>query len=202
MLFCMFVGTAWAQTVITDVAQLKNDKVYTIIPKHDARGAMYATATSTHLDACGGTLNAARNPGIAVDATSADQQFALYTHEGSTYLYSIGAGKYVSDVIKSNTTYFPLVEKPGFPVTVVESDTEGYFIIKVKGSEFVNVSTGWSYGCVGGWNSTDDGNRLLITEVADIPADALAKLTADFSKQVELTTYIRLALRNGSAKLL
>ena len=187
MLFCMFVGTAWAQTVITDVAQLKNDKVYTIIPKHDVRGAMYATATSTHLDACGGTLNAARNPGIAVDATSADQQFALYTHEGSTYLYSIGAGKYVSDVIKSNTTYFPLVEKPGFPVTVVESDTEGYFIIKVKGSEFINVSTGWNYGCVGGWNSTDDGNRLLITEVADIPADALTKLTADFSKQVELT---------------
>ena len=184
MLFCMFVGTAWAQTVITDVAQLKNDKVYTIIPKHDVRGAMYATATTTHLDACGGTYSGAKNPGIAVDANSSDQQFALYTHEGSTYLYSIGAGKYVSDV---SGKYFPLVEKPGYPVAVVNSDTEGYFTIKVKGTEFINVSTGWDYGCVGGWNTTDDGNRLLITEVADIPADALAKLTADFSKQVELT---------------
>ena len=187
MMLCLFVGASWAQKVITNLAELSNGKVYTIIPKHDVRGAMYATATSTHLDACGGTLGGAKNPGIAVDATSADQQFALYTHEGSTYLYSIGAGKYVSDLSVSNTTYFSLEEKPGSPVTVVNSDTDGYFIIKVKGTEFINVSTGWTYGCVGGWNNTDDGNRLKITEVADIPEDALAKLTADFSNQVELT---------------
>lgn len=186
MLLCAFVGSAWAQTVITDVAQLSNEKVYTIVPKEVARGAMYATATSTHLDACGGTLNRANNPGIAINAESADQQFALYTHEGSTYLYSIGAGKYVSDV---SNTYFPLVAKPGYPVAVVKSDTEGYFTIKVKGSEFVNVSTGWSYGCVGGWNSTDNGNRLLITEVADIPADVFAKLTDDFNQQVTFNYY-------------
>ena len=185
MLFCAFVGSAWAQTEITEVAQLKNDKVYTITPQELAlRGAMYATSTSTHLDACGGNHGSAANKGVAIDATDPNQHFALYTHEGAIYLYSIGAGKYVSDVASN---LFPLVEKPGNAVAVVPSDAEGFFTIKVKGSEFINVSAGWSAGCVGGWNSADGGNRLKITEVADIPADALAKLTADFSKQVELT---------------
>ena len=185
MLFCAFVGTALAQTEITDVAQLKNDKVYTITPQELAlRGAMYATSTSTHLDACGGNHGSAANKGVAIDPNNLDQHFALYTHEGAIYLYSIGAGKYVSDVASN---LFPLVEKPGNAVAVVPSDTEGFFTIKVKGSEFINVSAGWSAGCVGGWNTTDGGNRLKITEVADIPADVLAKITADFNKQVELT---------------
>ncbi len=186
MLFAALLacGGAMAQTVIKDATELSNEKVYTIVPKDAARGAMYATSTSTYLDACGGTLNKAANPEIEIDPASADQQFALYNHDGSLYLYSVGAGKFVSDV---ESNLFPLVEQPGYAVAVEKSDTEGYFIIKVKGTEFINVSTGWSAGCVGGWNSTDDGNRLQITEVAAMPEATLQQLVATFSKQVELS---------------
>ena len=177
-------GVAQAQEPITSVGELSNDKVYSIVPKDATRGAMYATSTSQYLDACGGTMTNAANPGVAINGNSTDQQFALYTHEGSMYLFSVGAGKFVSDVTNN---LFPLVEQPGQAVTVESSDTEGYFIIKAKGTEFINVSTGWASGCVAGWNQTDDGNRLQITAVSEIPETTLAQLTAAFSKQVELT---------------
>ena len=181
LLACVGVS---AQTVITDVSQLSNDKVYSIVPKDATRGALYATSTSLYLDACGGTANNAANPSIAIDANSADQQFALYTHEGSMYLFSVGAGKFVSEVTEN---LFPLVEQPGNAVAVEASGEANYFIIKAKGTEFINVSTGWASGCVAGWNQIDDGNRLQITEVSEMPAATLAQLTTVFSKQVELT---------------
>lgn len=188
LLACVGVS---AQTVITDVSQLSNDKVYSIVPKDATRGAMYATSTSQNLDACGGTKKNAANPSISIDANSADQQFALYTHEGSMYLFSVGAGKFVSEVSANNL--FPLVEKPGNAVAVEASGEEGYFIIKAKKTEFINVSTGWSAGCVAGWNQIDDGNKLQITEVSAMPAATLAQLTEIFSISTRFTALLETA---------
>ena len=178
-----FLGIANAQ--ITSVEDLSNEKVYTIIPKDATRGALYATSTSTYLTACGGTRNAASNPSIAIDATSKDQQFAFYTYDGKMYLFSVGAQKFVND--DNSTNFFTLTEKPLQPVAVVASDTQGYFIVKANGSEFVNVSTGWDHGAVGGWNSTDDGNRMEITAVADMDGDTKAALEAIFNTQANIT---------------
>ncbi|MEE0805652.1 MAG: hypothetical protein U0L77_09575, partial [Prevotellamassilia sp.] len=161
----LIVGTAWAQTIITDVSQLSNDKVYSIVPREGARGALYATSTSTHLDACGGTLDKAANPTVAINQNSADQQFALYKYDEQFYMYSVGAGKFLSTM---NDRYFPLLNAPSQPVNITKSDTDGYFIIQIADNN-INVSTGWSYGCVGKWNTADDGNRLQITEVSDMP---------------------------------
>ena len=193
----LVLGTAWAGTVITDVTQLSNNKVYSIVPKDVTRGVMYATSTSTHLDACGGTANNARNPSVVINEEDSNQQFALYTHNENIYLFSVGAGKFVSAV---DNKFFPFVEQPGNPVSVVASDTEGYFTIKVQGTEFVNVSTGWSYGCVGGWNSTDDGNRLQIVEVSEIPAATLQQLTEAF-KEPTIEAGKMFALRENTTGL-
>ena len=167
-----------APGVVTSIEDLSNDKLYTIVPKEIARGAMYATSTSANLDACGGTLNNAANSGVAIDAAKAEQQFAIYKHNQELFLYSVGAGKFVSDI---SGNLFPLVETPRHNIALEVSAEAGYFIIKAKGTEYINVSTGHAAGCVGGWNREDDGNRLQIKEVADMTDDIRSKLTAAFA---------------------
>lgn len=167
-----------ASGVVTSIEDLSNDKLYAIVPKDNTRGALYATSTSAYLDACGGTRTNAANPNVTIDATSPEQQFAIYKHNEVMYLYSVGAGKFVSDI---SGNLFPLVETPRHNIALEVSAEAGYFIIKAKGSEFINVSTGHTAGCVAGWNSVDDGNKLQITEVAAMPEATLTQLKDAFA---------------------
>ena len=167
-----------ASGVVTSIEDLSNDKLYTIVPKDITRGAMYATSTSVNLDACGGTRGNAANSSVAIDGTQTEQQFAIYKHNEVMYLYSVGAGKFVSDI---SGNLFPLVETPRHNIALEVSAEAGYFIIKAKGSEFINVSTGHAAGCVAGWNSVDDGNKLQITEVAAMPEATLTQLKDAFA---------------------
>lgn len=181
-------------TPITSVDQLSNGKLYTIAPKAAAqRGVLYATSTSTCLDACGAGGN---HNDIAVNPTSPDQQFALYTHNDKIYLYSVGAGKFAAGII--NDRYFALSEEPTQNYTIVESTTEsGYFIIKLDNNNYINVSTGWSYGCVGKWATEDDGNKLVITPVADMSSELSTALNNAFNTQRNFTYTFRY---NGDVK--
>ena len=180
---------------ITSVEQLDNSKLYSIVPKDATRGVLYATYTSTRLDACGGTRGGASNPTVAVNHKSADQQFALYNHEGNIYLYSVGASKFVGGIV--NGRYFELTTTPTHSYTVVESDRAGYFIIKLDNSNYINVSTGWEAGCVGAWATQDDGNQLVISAVADMPESVSTTLYNAFNTQRNFTyTFIY----NGVAK--
>ena len=169
---------------ITSVGQLSNSKLYTVAPKAaNARGVLYATSTSTCLDACGGTSG--NNHSVAVNPKSADQQFAFYTHEGNTYLYAVGAGKFVGGI--TNDRYFSLVDTPSSAFTVTESSQSGYFIVKLDNSNYINVSIGWTHGCVGAWATEDDGNRLVITPVADMSSELSTTLFNAFNTQREFT---------------
>ena len=170
---------------ITDLSKLSNSKLYSIVPKDAARGALYATSTSTRLDACGGTYGNASNRNVAVDHKSPDQQFALYNHEGNIYLYSVGASKFVGGI--EGGRYFQLTDTPTHRYTVEQSDEEGYFIIKLDNSNYINVSTGWEAGCVGAWATQDDGNRLVISAVANMPESVSTTLYNAFNTQRNFT---------------
>ena len=170
---------------ITGVGQLNNSKLYSIVPKDATRGVLYATSTSTRLDACGGTRGGASNPTTAVNHKSADQQFALYNHEGNIYLYSVGANKFVGGIV--DTRYFQLTDTPTHSYTVEPSEDAGYFIIKLDNSNYINVSTGWQAGCVGAWATQDDGNKLVISAVADMPDGVSTTLYNAFNTQRNFT---------------
>ena len=170
---------------ITEVGDLSNDKLYSIVPKDATRGVLYATSTSTRLDACGGTRGGASNPTVAVNHKSADQQFALYNHDGNIYLYSVGANKFVGGIV--NGRYFELTTTPTRSYTVEPSDDAGYFIIKLDDSNYINVSTGWEAGCVGAWATQDDGNKLVISAVADMPDGVSTTLYNAFNTQRNFT---------------
>ncbi len=176
------VETIESVVKITDVAELKNNKLYHITPAEAARGSLYATSSSVKLDACGGTMGGAANRNIPVNLCSVDQQFAFYVADGKIYLYSVGADKFVSEVSGAR---FPLVENPGKAIAVEKIGD--YFAIKVNGTECVNVSTGYEVGCVGGWNNIDNGNKFEILEVADMSAEVATKLNEAFSGNYEIT---------------
>ena len=171
-------------TPIKSVEELNNSKLYTIVPMDAARGALYATSSSTCLDACGGTYNGAANKEVVINHKSADQQFAFYTHDGNTYLYAVGAGKFVGGL---SDRYFSLVNTPSHAYTVEASSQDGYFIVKLDNSNYINVSTGWQHGCVGKWATEDDGNRLVITPVADVSDELATTLQNAFSTQRNFT---------------
>ena len=170
---------------ITKVDDLSNSKLYSIVPKDATRGVLYATSTSTRLDACGGTRGGASNPTVAVNHKSSEQQFALYNHEGNIYLYSVGANKFVGGIVDGR--YFQLTDTPTHSYTVVESDPAGYFIIKLDNSNYINVSTGWEAGCVGAWATQDDGNQLVISAVANMPESVSTTLYNAFHTQRNFT---------------
>ncbi|MCI7379099.1 MAG: hypothetical protein MSH66_04895 [Bacteroidales bacterium] len=176
-------------------------KVYTVKPKEVARGALYAPTGVDFLDACGGTLGNAVHKDIAIDPNNTAQQFAFVTlSNGNTYLYSVGLRKFITE----STSYKAApVHKPTDYVTVEKSDIEGYFFIKFKGSEMLNISTGYldeennnvsTGNAVTGWNNADDGNRLQIEEAGDF-ADADA--VKDFAEATIALKEKLAVLNNG-----
>lgn len=96
--------------VVTNASAITNDGIYTISSNLAERGALYAG--ETYLDACGGYKSSTTkpaNPHVAIDATSANQQFAIYTYGGRQYLYNIHRGKFVGAI---NDIYFKLNSYP------------------------------------------------------------------------------------------
>ena len=79
------ITTSMAQE--NSFGELTATKIYQVKAKDAARGALYATAESTHLTHCGATYSNYHNRDIAVDANDVNQQFAFIAYEGNLYLY-------------------------------------------------------------------------------------------------------------------
>ena len=144
-------------TLVTDVASISEGYAYVI---RSARGfLLYSADFPNHIAGSAGS-------GVSDEGTAAydveAQQFQFKTNGTNTYLYSIGAGKYV----KSDGSY---EDTPSSPVTFVTTGNANYpFQIKL-GSNFINMqaSSGYDHGCaVDSWSTPDDGNRLAIFEAA------------------------------------
>ena len=148
------------------------NKVYTVKPKDSTRGALYAPAGVDFLDACGGTKENAVNKDVEINASDPAQQFAFVTIGDKKYLYSVGLRKFITESPSSKAVHGYV---PADYVTIEASDTENYFFIKFRGTEKLNISSGFieegtnvsTGNAVTGWNETDNGNRLLIEEAGD-----------------------------------
>ena len=147
-------------TPLTDVNELSNEKVYVLTPKgtnmwldggNDAnRGKLYATAGASYLTT---TTN--------MSDYDVNAQFGIVKYNEVYYLYSVAAKKFVHDV---DDRYAPLTEVTKSNVTVEKAE-EGYFTLKLNGTEMINASTGWQHGAVLNWNEKDNGNVYEIAAV-------------------------------------
>ena len=184
------VFTVKEATVVEPEPEVETIAIYQITAKDAARGALYATAESTHLTHCGATYGNYHNRDIAVNAEDVNQQFVFVEYEGYTYLYSLGAQKFAV----KEAQYIKLVENPEGYVTVVDADVEGYKLIKFNGQNRLNFSGGYEHGCVANYETPDDGNRLALTEVGQYDATELvASIEAYFQAKNDALAIARAA---------
>ena len=190
--------------VITDVAQLSNNKCYTLVSADTGRGGLYALADK--VDMCGVTYNQAQTcHGVARDNADPKQQFAFVEYEGKHYLYSVSEKKFV---MKSGDTNALVGEAP-FEFVTVEKVGESTFALKANDTNYFTASPGrcsnasrntciqstlTSHSKDDGW---DEGAWFTITEVADFnPEEALAMLTP--APVVEPVTFVKSTPAAGS----
>ena len=178
LLACLVTGnwqSAWAQTVVTNLDQLSNSKVYNI---KSARGyLLYSANYAANL--AGSAGSGVKDAGTA-STTAKAQQFAIFTVNGQRYLYSIGAKKFVS----SDGAYS---DEATDALTFTATGNNDYaWAIKV-GANTINMqaSGGDPKGAViNSWSSLDDGNRLAICEAT---LDATTDLEAPVVKLLKKT---------------
>lgn len=155
-LMCLTIP-AQADTPVTDLSQLSNDKVYTIRSER----AFLLYANNTLVSSNGQSVSATRN------SKDVNQQFRI-EKSGSIYLlYSVGAGKYVM-VQKENTVTWNATR--GSTVTITSTGNTAYpWKLKI-GNYYLNsqdpnqTATGL---VIDSWSTTDAGNSYIIEEVND-----------------------------------
>ncbi len=171
-----------------------NVTIYHITAKDTNRGALYATAESTHLTHCGASSSYSaygyHNIDIAANAEDVNQQFVFVEYDGVTYMYSLGAKKFA---VKEDK-FIKLTENPEGFVTVENSDVDGYKLIMFNGVNRLNFSGGYAHGCVANYETPDDGNRLLLTEAGTYDATELvASIEAYIKAEAEALAAARAA---------
>lgn len=180
-LFLMVVGTAMAEVIkspsstlltvpglnatevvddnqpVTDLANLSNNKAYTLRTKRSDLVAMSDNSCITTAHKIGGTF----------DASNTQYQFALLKNtSGRCYLYSISASKFVN---KTGA----LVDSPAEPVLFKKGNASGTFVLYFDESHYMNMG-GSKQLTIDSWNRADDGNSYTITPVDDFaPSEAL-----------------------------
>ena len=159
-------------SIVTSPEQISGTGLYTLVPMDAGRGVIYADASSTHLTTTG-----------SANANAPAQQFMFAENGGKMYLYCVGAGKFVNDEGK----YLNLTAAPGHYITVEAAPTSGYMLIKMNGSDLINVSTGWTYGALADWNSVDAGNQLVVKYIDEASTETIEALQAAFDTTAEIT---------------
>ena len=152
-LFLCVIGTAMAQTQITDISQLSNDKKYTVWTA--SRGGW-----AVNVNAADKQFVSSNDIGLGTSLSSnmmdAKCQFKFLSENGNIYLFSVSANKYVNNDRKlSETATHPLIFK---------KQDDGTFVVKFDDSHYINLG-GDKQMVVDGWSTPDDGNKVTITEV-------------------------------------
>lgn len=160
------IGVAQAQTVITDLANLSNEKTYVLSTE---RGTLQVNNDGTELI----VVAAANNE-------ESKQHFAiLKTVFGTYHLYSVSEQKFVD----GKTLKDDLLTREDVANTVIlfeehkpEGTSSGKFMLK-KGSNYYNMDNSQNL-FVDGWSTHDGGNGFTFTEVGDLEnaVEVLAKV--------------------------
>ena len=173
----IFASIERAEGMLTEGSQLRNDKVYTV-STYD-RGYWYYHKEK---DAMWSTVKA------GVDVNNSDPeplQFAFLTVAGKTYLYSVGAKKFV---VKSggNTAYS---DDPTQDVEFLKGQGNKFYplvVAFVDGAERhqISISNGYDIPVLTNWNELAGvGNTVDIREVN--PSDELAAELAAVVTKIE-----------------
>ena len=159
-----------AFTISTDAYQVTGDN----------RGALVAVGDNAY---------STTNQGIAIDATSTDQQFAIVKNNEQYYLFSISAQKFVNKGEDKNAVLSTI----GEPVRLVYKDNTywqiyfGDYRLNFGGSNG-NMAID-DYGANG--NQEDQGNKFDIVSVGDASASVTAALAMTMRKNKQVTFQVK-----------
>ena len=156
-----FLKGGTAGTAVTDLSSISIDNVYVI---RSQRG--YLLYSSNYPNQLAGSAGSGVSDEGTASYTTKAQLFAIVPSGNSYYLYSLGAGKFVS----SDGTY---ESSPSTALKITSTGNSTYPWKFTLGSNTVNMqaTNGYEQGCVvDGWSTTDEGNRLSIIE-ATVPDD-------------------------------
>ena len=162
MLMVAFVTTSMAQ--VTDLGTITDEKLYTI---ESARGfLMYnAELNANGIITTNATLITDEHTGLKVkNSANAGQQFKIKTVDGTRYLYSVAAEKYLAE---GNA----LTESPQNALTINETSDATYKWYLQVGSHGLNTQDPGqiSEGIVmSTWTTVDAGNKFRILEVESV----------------------------------
>ena len=143
-----------AQTSVTDLSQLGNDKVYTL--RSERAFLLYSTAWPGEI--CGSTGKSVGN--VTRNPEDPAQQFRIEKNGANYYLYSVGAEKYVG----SNGAF------TASPSGVLTMDNVGGtypWLLKIGGNGMNSQEPGQMDAgiTVNSWVQKDPGNCYIIEEV-------------------------------------
>ena len=152
-LFLCVIGTAMAQTQITDISQLSNDKKYTVWT--GSRGGWAVKADGTQ-------FVSSNDIGLGTDLSSnmakPQCQFKFLSKNGGIYLFSVSANKYVNKDCSLSAT--------ATDALTFNKQDDGTFIVKFDDTHYINLG-GSNQMTVDTWSTADAGNKMTITEVPD-----------------------------------
>lgn len=146
---------------VTDLSQLSNDKVYTL--ESERCYLMYnTTANATGISSSNSTsLNTSNRPAKSKD--DVNQQFKIENINGSYYLYSVGASKYVTDDGS-------FADTPQQALNISTSNNSSYpWFLKIGNNGMNSQDAGQTAAgiLVNSWVQQDPGNRYKILDVEE-----------------------------------
>lgn len=202
LLFMMMGGVMFAQqaqTEITDLKQLSNDKTYTLVAKRGFIGVKESKAIFGY----------AGTPNLTRPQTN-DDRFAILKHEEKYYLFNVGKKQFVNveQVQAGGYNTMSLKDTPDYYFSINATNNNEYpwcFRVPDNNNWLMNMG-GSRQVAVDNWNTLDDGNQFKITEVGTLDKEtldaALSKLVVDYAALIN-NAYdaAKLNMNEGAASL-
>ena len=211
MLMLLCAVTTWAQTLVTDAANISSSKVYTLAPSNTSSTGVICVPgisadklfMSTHSSATQET-----------DAANINQRFAFLTAGDKTYLYSLGAQKFVAD--NGNGTV--LLDEPTEEcyiefVASTGGAKENYPWVVEVGGDYLCISNASWWADNGyvltNWNDAADAGCMMALGEYDPTAEELELIaeanvilgTVDYTALNEAIAAANTALTNAGYQL-
>ena len=169
---CTITVTATPNTgVVTDLDNLSNDKVYTLVTR---RGALSTDGSAVTTNTSGGT-----------------PRFGIVKYGSDYYLWSVNDSKWVKNdgTLTDNVADIATNSKLVVTADGVRNNLKPLFFMGV-GNNGLNTNAG-GHCAVNDFTTRDDGNEFVITENGSATNDAYAALDAYFNPAYTITYVVK-----------
>lgn len=202
MSLCLFIGAASAQTVVTDLSQLSNEKKYFI--QSERCFLTCSDSYSVQNKLC--TNNGTEVGSITDDyANDTKQQFKIVSNNGKYYLYSVYKGMYIKKDSRSinnddiTTKYGVFTSTMDEALSFEQIPGKGEFCWKLKLGDYYMNSQEAKQTATGiiidTWSTTDPGNSYRIIEIVE--EETLGFDKEQFDSYMDLSTdYLEASAKN------